>query len=691
VGDVAEGLVEIHDRGILHRDIKPANILLDESRDEALLGDFGLAAHFQETGKIAGTRGYIAPEVADGVADVKSDVFSLAATLFCLVSGRRPFDADDLVTSLRQAKAGLLRPVPALRHVPAAVEEVILAGLEPVPENRIDLPTFIDRLRGAHLQALADQLRKASARSPVRLNVSVWTAKEPDLVFQPAEFQRQPAEPHRSMECFSEPSPSVFVQTGDLVRFEVIADASGFLTVLNLGSAGDLTVVLPNSRARDNRVYAGVPHRVTVKMTPPPGTDRAAFIWTRQPDRLTPEQWSRRIEGSAGENTAPEPTRGMDFVLHETESENPEAWSAEVLAVVHRAPPSAERGALEVARGIEVAGHEGESDRGDACADETLPRGSQETRTASVSEFPVELGLARPRAKWELSYDPVDCSVFAPPSVAQGETVIVQVFAHVPPLTAATEKPTGVFGEQAERRGLVCLEADIPRGEKLLLHLAAPGLKIDDPVRSLLWQGCTESAQFAVSASPKCPKRSVVGTVIVGLGEHHVPVGHVKFNLAVTRADSASVSYRAEPAGEVAHRYRKAFVSYASEDRAAVMKQVRLLTDLKIDCFQKVLELDPGNRWEQALYRQIDACDLFLLFWSSAAKKSPWILEEVRYALRRKGDEWDPPELMPVMIEGPPAVGLPQELKHPRFSDRLGHFMVRGEDESDARTLSRPD
>jgi hypothetical protein len=68
------------------------------------------------------------------------------------------------------------------------------------------------------------------------------------------------------------------------------------------------------------------------------------------------------------------------------------------------------------------------------------------------------------------------------------------------------------------------------------------------------------------------------------------------------------------------------------------------------------------------LYRQIDRCDLFLLFWSQAAKDSEWVRREVKYAL---GLGKRVPEIRPVVVEGPP-VPLPwDELAHLHFNDRL--------------------
>ena len=89
-----------------------------------------------------------------------------------------------------------------------------------------------------------------------------------------------------------------------------------------------------------------------------------------------------------------------------------------------------------------------------------------------------------------------------------------------------------------------------------------------------------------------------------------------------------------------------------------------------------MLYLEPGDRWEKSLYKYIDESDLFLLFWSSAAKASEWVTKEWQYALERKGsNEMNPPEIVPVIIEGPPPVEPPPELAHLHFNDPLIYFM----------------
>src|SRR5262249_10581794 len=91
IAGVGDGLLEVHRHGLLHRDIKPSNPPLDTERDEAVLGDFGLAVAPQGIAGAAGTRGYMAPEVGQGRrAGPRSDVYSLAVSLLHLVTGRPP-------------------------------------------------------------------------------------------------------------------------------------------------------------------------------------------------------------------------------------------------------------------------------------------------------------------------------------------------------------------------------------------------------------------------------------------------------------------------------------------------------------------------------------------------------------------------------------------------------------------------
>ncbi|MEQ8784793.1 MAG: bifunctional serine/threonine-protein kinase/formylglycine-generating enzyme family protein [Pirellulaceae bacterium] len=107
---VAEAVQYAHDQGIAHRDIKPQNILLNKN-GQPRVTDFGLAKHLYRdsnltaTGQVLGTPNYMAPEQALGESDLvgpATDVYSLGATLYFLLTGRAPFQAASSAETIRQ-------------------------------------------------------------------------------------------------------------------------------------------------------------------------------------------------------------------------------------------------------------------------------------------------------------------------------------------------------------------------------------------------------------------------------------------------------------------------------------------------------------------------------------------------------------------------------------------------------------
>lgn len=294
--------------------------------------------------------------------------------------------------------------------------------------------------------------------------------------------------------------------------------------------------------------------------------------------------------------------------------------------------------------------------------------------TDRLADSPEEPPRARPRQTADAQSDPVDCTVFSRSEAQQGESLFVQVFAHMPEQGEDAVRLARELDSEAERRGFKSLETEIRRGSRLMFHLSMPGLEIADPAQSLIWRGVPASVQFEAILPVNARLGTVIGTVTVS--QDSVPVGHIKFKIKVIAWDELCPPEVPAPTGD-GRAYRKAFISYASQDRAEVLKRVQMLARLRIDFFQDVLALEPGARWERELYRHIDESDLFLLFWSTSARESRWVMEEVRYALRRKnGDEMVAPEILPVIIEGPPPASPPQELAHLHFNDYFLYFIA---------------
>ena len=136
---VARAVDYLHSQGIVHRDLKPSNILLDD-RDQPFVTDFGLAKLFQDdgektqTGAILGTPSYMAPEQARGdsaAVSGRTDVYSLGAMLYEMLTGQPPFREDSPLNTLLQVLEGEpTLPSRLNRRVPPELQRICMCCLE---------------------------------------------------------------------------------------------------------------------------------------------------------------------------------------------------------------------------------------------------------------------------------------------------------------------------------------------------------------------------------------------------------------------------------------------------------------------------------------------------------------------------------------------------------------------------------
>jgi len=166
VRTLAETMQYAHDNGIVHRDLKPSNVLLDK-KQRPLITDFGLAkqvtnqSQLTMAGAVVGTPSYMPPEQAAGKSDEVgpwSDLYSLGAILYELVTGRPPFQAATPFETIRQVlEAEPLSPRLLNPGIPKDLETICLKCLQKARTNRY-----------ASAQELADELGRFLRGEPIQ-------------------------------------------------------------------------------------------------------------------------------------------------------------------------------------------------------------------------------------------------------------------------------------------------------------------------------------------------------------------------------------------------------------------------------------------------------------------------------------------------------------------------------------------
>jgi class 3 adenylate cyclase len=185
--DVTRALEHAHARGIVHRDLKPANVWIDDD-GHARLGDFGLATTEARSrvsgGTLVGTVAYLPPEQALGeAAGPGSDLYSLGALLYEMLTGQPPFPGDDAVSIISQHLHA--DPVPPSRHnpdVPEALDRAVITLLAKRPEDR---PAHATEARELILSALEEKPDEGAEERPANplesLAGGVFVGREREL------------------------------------------------------------------------------------------------------------------------------------------------------------------------------------------------------------------------------------------------------------------------------------------------------------------------------------------------------------------------------------------------------------------------------------------------------------------------------------------------------------------------------
>ncbi len=258
----------------------------------------------------------------------------------------------------------------------------------------------------------------------------------------------------------------------------------------------------------------------------------------------------------------------------------------------------------------------------------------------------------------EQEIDLVQFSVFAPATVPPGRSFVLEAWAFLREQRAEVVALATRHGQLLERGSRANVR--VPTRTELTLVLRLDGFEVRDPQDSFFWCGEFVNSSFIVDAPSELKPGNYPGQITI----MHGGLLLTRLVFEVTVGDAL-----AEPAklGMRQEQFKTAFASYASADRAEVLRRVQGLNAAGVDVFLDVLTLRAGQDWEAQLHENIRRRDIFYLFWSEAARTSDWVEREWRYALDEKGLDY----IHPIPLVDPRLAPPPPELASRHFNDLL--------------------
>lgn len=171
---VCEAIEYAHSQKVIHRDLKPQNIMV-MAGNQAKVMDFGLAKSFgmqslrlSKTGQALGTPQYMSPEQADGKKlDYRTDIYSLGVILYKILTGRTPFEGDNIINILDQLANDKPRlPKEINPMIPSKLQAICMKCLEKAPEDRYETAQALTNDISLYLENRSAMVKEKTKTAP---------------------------------------------------------------------------------------------------------------------------------------------------------------------------------------------------------------------------------------------------------------------------------------------------------------------------------------------------------------------------------------------------------------------------------------------------------------------------------------------------------------------------------------------
>lgn len=309
--------------------------------------------------------------------------------------------------------------------------------------------------------------------------------------------------------------------------------------------------------------------------------------------------------------------------------------------------------------------------------------GSRAIPDESGAEPPVEIARPTDRSVQpppspdeDLSFTPpsaaakasdVRFSAYHPRALPVGERRPLVVYAHIAgALAAIAADARQVLGKAAEgyRQARAAASRAIVPGTEITLVPAGEGLVFDPPLARLVWSGAWQRAEFEMAASGERVGHVIEGTIACYVGP--LLIADVRLPVVVPRPGEDVAETEPGQQVQTAEVYQSIFASYSHDDTAIVKAMETAYEALGNDYLRDVVKLKAGQRWSDELLEMIERADVFQLFWSEKASRSPYVEQEWRHALGLAGRK--PPAFIRPIYWQEPLARPPADLAQIHFA-----------------------